>query len=220
VFNSSCLRTSLTLRLQTCIQWQLSPDFPYTSSREEAPIATQMIVGQSALRRHDRHPHVAAPALTMRWTPNYATLLEDGAPVRWLADEIHDGDLRVLDAKRGDHRFQTKWEASALLVAIRVWHTGSLRHSAAHPIGLPISLVCDGKRSSSSGDHSRGWIGVTYKAQVSPEVRVCVGIPNDKVESALLFCKARHLHQVSLRSRRQINCPINAWSACDEQFAA
>jgi hypothetical protein len=39
VFNSSCLRTSLTLRLQTCIQCQLSPDFSYTSSPDVYSIA-------------------------------------------------------------------------------------------------------------------------------------------------------------------------------------
>ena len=79
-------------------------------------------------------------------------LMREGAPVAWFADEIHDVDLRVLNAERGDHRFQTTWEALALLVAVRAWRLDS--HS-----GVKVALQSDSlsalsaaaKMSSSSG---------------------------------------------------------------------
>ena len=78
--------------------------------------------------------------------------MSNGAPAAWFADEIHDIDLRVLNAERGDHRFQTTWEALALLVAVRAWKLDS--HS-----GIKVALQSDSlsalsaaaKMSSSSG---------------------------------------------------------------------
>ena len=78
--------------------------------------------------------------------------MEDDHPIRWFADEIHDIDLSILHAKHGDHRFQTTWEALALLVAIRAWRKGS--HSGVKMLiqsDTLSALAAISKASSSSG---------------------------------------------------------------------
>jgi hypothetical protein len=86
-------------------------------------------------------------------------LMKNGSPHRWFADEIHDIDLQILkdknghSAARGDHRFQTTWEALALLVAIRAWrteeHSGAMVVIQSDSLSALSAIAKQGSTSSS-----------------------------------------------------------------------
>ena len=52
-------------------------------------------------------------------------LFKDYLPVAWFATPLTSHDLRRFQAKRGDCRHNTTWEALGLLVAIRLWLPGT-----------------------------------------------------------------------------------------------
>lgn len=52
----------------------------------------------------------------------FGTILSHRGNVqRYLADSIRESDLRCFNARKGDSKFMTTWEALAILVSIRTW---------------------------------------------------------------------------------------------------
>ena len=49
-------------------------------------------------------------------------LTQFGVPIGYFGDKIQTMDLRKFGAARGDSKFNTLWEALAVLVALKIWH--------------------------------------------------------------------------------------------------
>jgi hypothetical protein len=58
-----------------------------------------------------------------------AVLTQEGNPIAWLADELHQEDLDRFNATLGESAFTTTWEALAILVSLRVWRSGFPRNT-------------------------------------------------------------------------------------------
>ena len=83
-----------------------------------------------------------------------AVLVCDGAPVACFSDLIHDRGLEFFGAQRGVSKFNTLWEALAILAAILAW---SLQGHAIVEVrsGSLAALGSMAKLSSSSPALSR-----------------------------------------------------------------
>ena len=92
------------------------------------------------LRRHFRvRPPGADDTLTVSvdaspWGIG-GLLTVNTVPQAWFSDELHEEDLKMFEAERGESAFTTIWELLAVVVAIKLW--------AADKIGLAVAVRSD-----------------------------------------------------------------------------